>query len=79
MKRKHTSSRAFQIWFFVALFLSSAPAFSFAGITRYVDPASPTPGSGYTSWETAAHNISTGLGVMSGGDTVITQEFTGQQ
>ncbi|MDY6856520.1 MAG: hypothetical protein SWO11_17815 [Thermodesulfobacteriota bacterium] len=52
------------------------PDLSYARITRYVDPASPNPGSGYTSWSTAAHEISTALSAMSGGDELIIRDGT---
>lgn len=42
-----------------------------SGATRYVWSASPSPGSGFTSWATAAHRIQDAVDVAVSGDTVI--------
>jgi len=59
----------------ILLLLIASPTLA---TVRYVDPASVTPGSGYTSWATAAHDISTGIAAMSGGDELVIRDGTYQ-
>jgi hypothetical protein len=60
--------------FYCLVFASTVHA-----LTVYVDPESPSPGSGYRSWETAAHTIHQGINSMSGGDVLIIRDgiYTG--
>ena len=74
--KKKIASR-FLIFLLPTLLLNiSISSFCYAGTTRYVDPASPSPGGGYTSWNTAAHDIQTGVGAMSSGDELIIRDGT---
>ncbi|HBA83774.1 MAG TPA: hypothetical protein DCZ95_06740 [Verrucomicrobia bacterium] len=51
---------------FFGLFSSSAPA-----VIRYVWTNSPSPGSGYTTWSTAAHEIQQAIDASTAGDLIL--------
>ena len=73
--KKNYFSKCISVLILTAIFLFTT-GYAYAGTTRYVDPGSPDPGNGYTSWNRAAHDIASAMSAMNGGDELIIRDGT---